>query len=60
MPEEAQSRFARFKKKVALAVLRTGAEPYKWLNAWGNQTLGYEVGEYTYGVPRVVFPEGKL
>ncbi|MHB8896350.1 MAG: CatB-related O-acetyltransferase, partial [Candidatus Geothermincolia bacterium] len=50
----------RFKKKVALAVLRTGAEPYKWLNAWGNQTLGYEVGEYTYGVPRVVFPEGKL
>lgn len=52
--------FTGFKKKVALAVLRTGAEPYKWLNAWGNQTLGYEVGAYTYGAPRVVFPTGKL
>jgi acetyltransferase-like isoleucine patch superfamily enzyme len=51
---------ARIKKKIALSILRMGAEPYKWLNAWGNQTLGYEVGKYTYGVPRVVFQAGKL
>jgi virginiamycin A acetyltransferase len=57
---ETEGWFARLKKKLALAVLRMGAEPYKWLNAWGNQTLGYEVGAYTYGAPRVVFPTGKL
>jgi acetyltransferase-like isoleucine patch superfamily enzyme len=55
-----EGRFARLKKKIALAALRIGAEPYKWLNAWGNQTLGYEVGAYTYGAPRVVFPTGRL
>lgn len=57
---ERESLFSRLKKRIALMVLRAGAEPYKWLNAWGNQTLGYEIGEYTYGVPRVVFPNGKL
>jgi virginiamycin A acetyltransferase len=51
---------ANLKKRVALAILRLGVEPYKALNAWGNRTLGYEVGEYTYGRPRVVFPNGKL
>lgn len=60
MPGENEGWFAGLKKKIALAVLRMGAKPYKWLDAWGNETLGYEVGEYTYGVPRVVFPEGKL
>lgn len=60
MDPEKESWFARLKKRIALAVLRAGAEPYKWLNAWGNQTLGYEVGRYTYGSPRVVFPDGKL
>jgi acetyltransferase-like isoleucine patch superfamily enzyme len=49
-----------WKKKLALLILRTGAKPYKWLNAWGNHALGYEVGEYTYGAPKVLFPQGKL
>jgi len=54
------SGFTRLKKKIALSILRLGAQPYKMLNAWGNRTLGYEVGEYTYGAPMVVFPDGKL
>jgi acetyltransferase-like isoleucine patch superfamily enzyme len=45
---------------VALRVLRLGAVPYRWLTAWGNRTLDYEVGEFTYGSPRVVFPHGRL
>lgn len=52
--------FARFETRVAIAVLQLGAVPYRWLNKWGNRTLGYEVGKYSYGVPRVVFPDGKL
>lgn len=60
MAGKEDGRFNRFKKKIALGVLRMGAEPYKWLNAWGNRTLGYEVGKYTYGAPRVVFPTGRL
>lgn len=60
MADDGEGLFSRLKKRIALAILRTGAEPYKWLNAWGNQTLGYEVGKYTYGAPRVVFPTGKL
>jgi acetyltransferase-like isoleucine patch superfamily enzyme len=55
-----ESGFSQLKKRVALWVLRLGAQPYKMLNAWGNRTLGYEVGEYTYGAPLVVFPDGKL
>lgn len=51
---------AGFKKKIAIWVLRLGVKPYKVLNAWGNRTLGYEIGEYTYGAPLVVFPQGKL
>ncbi len=47
-------------KKMAIWILRAGIRPYKVLNEWGNRTLGYEIGEYTYGAPRVVFPEGKL
>lgn len=58
--KEAEGRFAGLKKRIALWVLRAGIKPYKALNAWGNRTLGYEVGEYTYGAPRVVFPHGKL
>jgi acetyltransferase-like isoleucine patch superfamily enzyme len=50
----------RAKKRIATWVLRLGIKPYKALNKWGNSTLGYEIGEYTYGVPRVVFPEGRL
>jgi len=52
--------FGRLKRVLAIAVLRAGVKPYKWLDAWGNRTLDYEVGEYTYGRPRVVFPDGKL
>ncbi len=52
--------FTRWKKKAAIWILRLGVKPYKALNAWGNKTLGYEVGEYTYGAPLVVFPHGKL
>jgi len=55
-----ESRFERVGKRVAILVLRLGIRPYKALNSWGNRTLGYEVGEYTYGAPRVVFPDGKL
>lgn len=51
---------SRLKKKIALGILRMGAKPYKMLDKWGNRTLGYEKGEYTYGAPRVVFPDGKL
>lgn len=54
------NRFSRFKTRVALGILRIGAVPYRWQNKWGNRALGYEVGEYSYGVPRVVFPDGKL
>lgn len=53
-------RFESFKKKTAIRILRLGIKPYKALNAWGNKTLGYEIGEYTYGAPLVVFPQGKL
>ena len=48
------------KKMIALRILRMGIAPYKALSAWGNRTLGYEIGEFSYGVPRVVFPQGKL
>lgn len=48
------------KTRLACAVLRAGAAPYRWLNRWGNRALDYEVGEYTYGAPRVVFPQAKL
>ncbi|MBU1670595.1 MAG: CatB-related O-acetyltransferase [Actinobacteria bacterium] len=46
--------------RLACSVLRAGAAPYRWLSRWGNRALGYEVGEYTYGAPRVVFPQAKL
>lgn len=52
--------FERWKKRIGLAILRMGTRPYKALNRWGNRTLGYEIGEYTYGAPKVVFPNGKL
>jgi len=60
MNESTLEKFSKWKKKIALLVLRAGVKPYKALNDWGNRTLGYEIGEYTYGVPKVVFPEGKL
>lgn len=47
-------------KRVAMWILRLGVKPYKAFNAWGNLVLGYEIGEYTYGVPKIVFPQGKL
>ena len=50
----------RLKKAIALRILYLGVKPYKALNRWGNRTLGYDIGEYTYGAPRVVFPDGKL
>lgn len=50
----------RLKRALAITVLRAGVKPYKWLDAWGNRTLDFEVGEYTYGRPNVVFPDGKL
>lgn len=59
-PQGEESRYVLFKRKVALAILRLGVAPYKALNAWGNRTLGFEIGKYSYGVPRVVFPDGKL
>jgi acetyltransferase-like isoleucine patch superfamily enzyme len=52
--------FTRRKRRIAVWVLRAGVKPYKALNEWGNRTLGYEIGEYTYGVPKVVFPDGRL
>jgi acetyltransferase-like isoleucine patch superfamily enzyme len=55
-----ESRFTRWKKQVAILVLRLGVKPYKALNDWGNRTLGYDIGEYTYGVPKVVYPQAKL
>jgi acetyltransferase-like isoleucine patch superfamily enzyme len=50
----------RLKKAIALRILYLGVGPYKAINKWGNRTLGYEVGEYTYGAPKVVFPDGRL
>ncbi|HEY5530752.1 MAG TPA: CatB-related O-acetyltransferase [Candidatus Anoxymicrobiaceae bacterium] len=58
--EEEMSRWERFKKHLALRVLRMGIAPYKLLTAWGNRTLDYEIGEFSYGAPRVMFPHGKL
>jgi len=52
--------YSRVKKWVALKIIRLGVKPYKAFNSWGNLALGYEVGEYTYGVPTVIFPHGKL
>lgn len=49
-----------FKKKLALNILRMGIKPYAALNAWGNRTMGFEVGKYTYGAPNVVYPNGRL
>jgi virginiamycin A acetyltransferase len=57
---ETDSLFQTLKKKIATWVLRAGIKPYKALNEWGNRTLDFEIGEYTYGVPKVVFPQGKL
>lgn len=58
--ERGESGKIRWKRRVAIWVLRLGIEPYRMLNQWGNRTLGYEIGEYTYGAPKVVFPHGKL
>jgi len=55
-----EKRSLRWKKALALRILYLGVGPYKAINKWGNRTLGYEVGEYTYGAPKVVFPDGKL
>jgi len=52
--------YSRVKKWVALKIIRLGVRPYKAFNSWGNLALGYEIGEYTYGVPNVIFPHGKL
>lgn len=57
---EAIGWLAHLRKRVALRLLRAGAVPYRWLTAWGNRTLDYEIGEFTYGVPRVEFPHGRL
>lgn len=48
------------KKRLALQVLRLGRRPYKALTAWGNRTLDFEIGEYSYGAPLVAFPQAKL
>jgi acetyltransferase-like isoleucine patch superfamily enzyme len=37
-----------------------GDKFYLWLNKFGNTTLGFEIGEYTYGHPTVLYPNGKL
>lgn len=47
-------------RRLAIRVLRAGVAPYRWLNMWGNRTLDFEVGAYTYGAPRVVYPQAKL
>ena len=58
---DSKERFiSRLKKRIALGIIRLGVKPYKAFNSWGNLALGYEIGEYTYGVPTVVFPQGKL
>lgn len=60
MGPQSQEQPLSWKKRAALFVLRAGVKPYKALNDWGNRTMEYEIGEYSYGVPRVVFPQGKL
>jgi acetyltransferase-like isoleucine patch superfamily enzyme len=57
---ETGGRFSRFKTRMAIAFVRAGGRPYLWLNKFGNTTLGYEIGEYTYGHPVVLYPDGKL
>jgi acetyltransferase-like isoleucine patch superfamily enzyme len=52
--------FARLRKRLAIRLIRAAGKPYVVLNKWGNQTMGYEIGEYTYGFPNVVYPNGKL
>ncbi len=50
----------RLKRLAAIWLLKAGVRPWKLVNRWGNRALGYEVGQYTYGVPNVMFPNGKL
>ncbi len=50
----------RFKSKLAIRMIRAAGRPYVLLNKYGNSTLGFEIGEYTYGFPTVVYPNGKL
>jgi|GEM_PF-692401 acetyltransferase-like isoleucine patch superfamily enzyme len=52
--------FAHFRKRLAIRLIRAAGKPYLVLNKWGNQTMGYEIGDYTYGFPNVVYPNGKL
>lgn len=50
----------RLKKLGSTLIFNIGAAAWKVVNQWGNSTLVYEVGEYTYGVPRVLYPRGNL
>jgi acetyltransferase-like isoleucine patch superfamily enzyme len=54
------STVSRFRQRLAIKLIRAAGKPYVIFNKWGNQTMGYEVGEYTYGFPNVVYPNGKL
>jgi len=50
----------RFKRTCATLVFKVGAAAWKIVNRWGNSTITYEVGEYTYGIPTVLYPDGDL
>jgi acetyltransferase-like isoleucine patch superfamily enzyme len=56
----AGGRFSRFKTRMAISFVRAGGKPYLWLNKFGNTTLGFEIGVYTYGHTTVLYPNGKL
>jgi acetyltransferase-like isoleucine patch superfamily enzyme len=50
----------RLKKLGSSLIFNIGAAAWKIVSQWGNSTVVYEVGDYTYGVPRVLYPDGHL
>lgn len=50
----------RLKKIGSTLIFKIGAAAWTIVNRWGNSTIAYEVGSYTYGMPRVLYPNGEL
>ena len=50
----------RLKRVCSTLVFNVGAAAWKVVNRWGNGTISYEVGKYTYGIPTVLYPKGDL
>lgn len=55
-----QVQIDRLKKLGSTLIFNIGAAAWKIVNRWGNSTIAYEVGQYTYGLPTVLYPNGDL